>query len=233
MKAVIMAGGEGVRLRPFTYIIPKPLLPVGDLTVLEHAIMELARSGIEDIFISTNYHARQFQECTPYGEKYGVKLFLFKENRKLGTAGALYLIKDNLDNPFCVLNGDLIFRVDIAGMFRVHSEKNADITIGIKQHRLTVPYAIIERGADGALFEIKEKPTYTYYINAGIYVLSPSVLASLNAEAYLDMPTLIDSIRGSGGGVFVHDIGDQWLDMGQLSDYELAIDLIDQWKGNG
>lgn len=230
MKAVIMAGGEGVRLRPFTYLIPKPLLPVGDLTVLEHTIRDLAGGGIGEFFISTNYHAKQFQKCVPYGEKYGVRLHLFKEYRKLGTAGALYLIKDSLNDPFCVVNGDLIFRVDIAGMFRFHREKSADITIGIKQYRLTVPYAIIERAPDGALLDIKEKPTYTYHINAGIYVLSPSVLAALSAEVYLEMPILIDSIRVAGGKVFVYDIGDQWLDIGQISDYERAIDLIEQWK---
>lgn len=227
-----MAGGEGVRLRPFTYVIPKPLLPVGEVTVLEHTIRELARNGIANVFISTNYHARQFQQCVPYGEKYGVKLCLFKESQKLGTAGALYLIKDSLDDPFCVLNGDLIFKVDIAGMFRMHREKNADITIGIKKHNLTIPYAIIERGQNGDLLDISEKPTYTYFINAGIYVLSPSVLASLSTEAYLDMPTLIDLTRGSGGKVLVYDIGDRWLDMGQISDYERAIDLIEQWNDN-
>ena len=229
MKAVIMAGGEGIRLRPFTYMIPKPLLPIKDITVLEHTIIELKRCGFDEIFISTNYQAKQFEKCLTYGKKYEVIIHLITENKKMGTAGSLYLIAEQFTEPICVVNGDLIIKASLDEMFKFHIRKSADVTVGIKRYNVKIPYAIISKD-DERLLDIKEKPIYNYYIGAGIYILSPSVLKKIDNEQYLDMPMLINNVKSSGGSVLVYDIGDYWLDIGQVSDYERAIELIEKWE---
>lgn len=229
-KAVIMAGGEGLRLRPFTYIIPKPLLPLGDSTILDHTVRCLIKNGFDEIFISVNYRSKRFDKWMSDGEKYNADIKLIKENKKLGTAGSLYLMRDFLTNDFCMLNGDLIIKVALDEMYRFHKQNNADITIGVKMHSLTIPYAIINKSEGGTLLDIEEKPTYNYSINSGIYILSPSVFNIMTHEQHKDMPELIDNVKKKGGGIFVYDIGACWLDMGQFSDYEKAVDIIDQWK---
>ena len=230
MKAVIMAGGEGVRLRPFTYVIPKPLLPIGNSTILERTIKCLTKCGFGEIFISINYRSQSFEKWMGDGEKYGAKIRLIKEKKKLGTAGSLYLMRDFLTDDFCMLNGDLIIQIDLDEMYWFHKQKNADITIGIKEHRLTIPYAIINKNKDGILYDIEEKPTYKYFINSGIYILNPLIFDIMFHEKHIDMPELIGNVKRAGGDIFVYDIGNRWLDMGQFSDYEKAVDIIDKWK---
>ena len=229
-KAVIMAGGEGVRLRPFTYIIPKPLLPLGDSTILDHTINCLIRSGFDEIFISVNYRSKNFDKWMSDVEKYSANIRLIKERKKLGTAGPLYLMKDFLNEDFCMLYGDLIIKVKLDEMYWFHKQKKADITIGITKHCLTIPYAIVEKDGDETLLEMHEKPTYQYCINSGIYVLNPSIFKFLLNEKYTDMPELIDNIKKAGGGICVYDVGDCWMDMGQFSDYEKAVDVIEKWE---
>lgn len=230
MKAVIMAGGEGVRLRPFTYMLPKPFLPVGDSTVFEHIIQNLKNCGFDDICISVNYQAKQFRKCLEYREKYGVKIQLSRERKKLGTAGALFNLKRRLKESFCLINGDLLTRTRLDRMHAFHERRNADITMGIKKHDVVIPYAVIQKNALQRLARIKEKPSYRYHINAGIYMLNPRVLRLLRRERRLDMPALIELVRRSSGKVFVYDIGEYWLDIGHLTDYENALDVIQTWK---
>jgi len=234
MKAVIMAGGEGVRLRPFTYMIPKPLLPVGNITVLENMIQVLKNCGCTEVLISINYQSKQFEDWLYNWKKNeggeSIKLLLLKEKKKLGTAGSLRLMEDHFTEPFCVLNGDLIIKVRLDEMLRYHNHKNADITLGIKQYNLTLPYAIINEDNNGKLINIREKPTYTYSINSGIYILSPSILKNIPYGQCVDMPGLINSLKKAGRKIVAYDIGDYWLDMGQISDYEIAINLIEKWR---
>ena len=229
-QAVIMAGGEGIRLRPFTYIIPKPLLPLGDSTILDHSIDCLTRNGFDEIFISVNYRANRFDKWIEKAEGYPAAIRLIKERKKLGTAGSLYLMRDLISDDFCMLNGDLIIKVNLDEMYRFHKEKEANITIGITKHCLTVPYAIVDKDEDESLLEMHEKPTYQYCVNSGIYILNPSIFGYLRDEKYTDMPELIENVKNSGGEIFVYDVGDCWLDMGQFSDYEKAIDVIERWK---
>lgn len=229
-KAVIMAGGEGVRLRPYTFILPKPLLPVGDTTVLDHIIDCLKTSGFGDIYVSVNYKSREFEGWIESRKADGVTVHLFKEPQKMGTAGLLGLIRELLTEPFCVVNGDLIMNVPLDGMYQRHVETMADVTIGIKSYQLTIPYAVINKDGDGMLESITEKPSYGYFINAGIYILSQSVFTHIPEDQPLDMPTLIDLLRKDNGRIFVYDIGERWLDIGRITDYEKAVELINQWK---
>ncbi|MBF0320453.1 MAG: NTP transferase domain-containing protein [Nitrospirae bacterium] len=230
IRAVIMAGGEGVRLRPYTFILPKPLLPVGETTVLDHIIDCLRANGFTDVYISVNYKAREFEGWLESRKDGGINVELYKEPRKLGTAGSLGLIRGKLTEPFCVVNGDLIMNVPLDLMYRRHLQTKADITIGIKGYQLTIPYAVVNKNADGLLVDIIEKPSYDYFINAGIYVLSQSVFKHIPHEHPLDMPQLIDSVKKDGGAIYVYDIGERWLDIGRISDYEKAVELIHQWK---
>ncbi|MBF0515583.1 MAG: NTP transferase domain-containing protein [Nitrospirae bacterium] len=229
-KAVIMAGGEGVRLRPYTFILPKPLLPVGDTTVLDHIIECLGSCGFGEVYVSVNYKAREFEGWLESRKADGTVVHLFKEPQKMGTAGSIGLIRDNLTEPFCVVNGDLIMNINIDKMYDRHVETGADITIGIKGYRFTIPYAVINKDGDDLLETIIEKPSYDHFINAGIYILSQSVFQHIPHERRLDMPSLIDSLKKAGGRISVYDIGERWLDIGRISDYEKAVELINQWK---
>ncbi|MEO5360437.1 MAG: sugar phosphate nucleotidyltransferase [Nitrospirota bacterium] len=225
-----MAGGEGVRLRPYTFILPKPLLPVGGTTVLDHIIDCLGDSGFSDIYVSVNYKSREFEGWLESRKDDAITVHLFKEPRKMGTAGSLGLIRDKLTEPFCVVNGDLIMNVPLDEMYDRHIETKADITIGIKGYQFTVPYAVINKDSDDLLESIMEKPSYSYFINAGIYILSQSVFKHIPQDQPLDMPSLIDSLKKAGGRIYIYDIGERWLDIGRISDYEKAVELINQWK---
>ncbi|MCG6552785.1 MAG: NTP transferase domain-containing protein [Candidatus Magnetominusculus sp. LBB02] len=229
-KAVIMAGGEGVRLRPYTFILPKPLLPVGDTTVLDHIIDCLRTTGFSEVYVSVNYKSREFEDWLESRKADGITVTLYKEPRKLGTAGSLGLIREQLNQPFCVVNGDLIMNVPLDKMYERHLQTRADITIGIKGYQFTIPYAVVNKDKDGMLESIVEKPSYDYFINAGIYILSQSVFQHIPQGEPLDMPSLIDALKRAGGRICVYDIGQRWLDIGRISDYEKAVELINQWK---
>ncbi|MBF0554992.1 MAG: NTP transferase domain-containing protein [Nitrospirae bacterium] len=229
-KAVIMAGGAGVRLRPYTFILPKPLLPVGETTVLDHIIDCLRASGFGDVYVSVNYKAREFEGWIESRKADGMTVHLYKEPRKLGTAGSIGIIRGQLTEPFCVVNGDLIMNIPLDKMYLRHVETNADITIGIKGYQFTIPYAVVNKDGEGLLETITEKPSYDFFINAGIYVLSQSVFKHIPEDRPLDMPELIDAVKKDGGRIYVYDIGERWLDIGRISDYEKAVELINQWK---
>ena len=225
---MIMAGGEGLRLRPFTYVLPKPLLPVGDISPLEYSIRYLKNTGFREILVSTNYLKEKFQVCVEYEQKYNIDIRQIDERIKMGTAGSLDLMRQYLDEPFAVLNGDLLAHPPYIPMFQSLEECDADIVIGIKKHITQIPYGTIRFNQDKDLCEITEKPILEHWINAGIYVLHPRVLDFVETETYLDMPSLIDKIK-ERGQVRVHDIGDNWLDIGKVEDYEKADRILQTW----
>ena len=228
MKAVIMAGGEGMRLRPFTYVLPKPLLPVGDISPIEYSIRYLKNNGFKEIIISTNYLKEKFNICYKFAEEYGIKLHLIDEDVKLGTAGSLDLMREYLTEPFVVLNGDLLAQPPYKAMFQTMNDGNADILIGVKKHFTQIPYGTITFDAENNLLEIYEKPKIEHWINSGIYLLDPRVLNYIEHQTYLDMPSLIERVE-SNGKVKVHDIGENWLDIGKVEDYESASLVLHSW----
>jgi len=225
-----MAGGEGVRLRPFTYLIPKPLLPVGDKSVIEHMICALANYGFDEIFVTTNYRAEDFAKCLDFGTKYGVKVELIREHKKLGTVGAVSLLSESLTGPFLLVNGDLIVDTDLSSMVDFHKSYGGSITIGIKKFCEKIPYGVVEWNEDYELVSITEKPEVVRHVNAGIYVLDITVIKYISNNGYMDITELIERIKQVPGKILVYDIGDCWMDMGRFRDYEKAIEATEEWK---
>lgn len=225
-----MAGGQGIRLRPLTYVVPKPLLPLGNITILEYLVKNLSKNGFDDIFLMCFYQHEKFRPCLSYAEKYRIKMQMVVEEKGMGTAGGIFLVKKKLDNDFLVINGDLLVEMDFKSMFDFHLTQNADITIGATRYTFTVPHGVIEPDEDNHLKNITEKPQFSHLINSGIYVLNKSVLGSEeNGNSSLDMPSLISLAKGKNKSVLVYDIGDHWLDTGELDEYERAVGQIEEW----
>jgi len=233
MQAVIMAGGTGVRLRPFTYLVPKPLLPLGDTTILEYMVRSLSTQGVDEIFLITSYQNHRFDQCREYGSKYGIKVNICFEGIKMGTAGGIRLIRDQLDSDFLVLNGDLVVRMKFISMLNYHVRNKADITVGTTEFRFTIPHGVVELNKHSDLVNIAEKPTYCSMINAGIYALNTSIFNLFNSKEnsnYLDMPSLVTSAKNRNMKVKAFNIGEHWLDTGKLVDYERAVEAIEGWS---
>jgi NDP-sugar pyrophosphorylase family protein len=230
MQAVIMVGGSGIRLRPFTYVIPKPLLPIGDETLLENMIRSLNNSGFDEIFLMTSYQHEKFNQCYKYESKYGVSINICHEEEKMGTAGGITSLKGRLDNDFLVLNGDLLVKMDFLNMFNYHRDYKADLTIGVTEFSYRLPYSVVKFNSENTLIEITEKPTQIYNVNSGIYVLNSSLFKMLLKEEYLDMPRLISLAKKNAKKIIKFDIGNCWLDIGQLEDYEKVVHTIEEWN---
>jgi len=230
MKAVIMAGGEGIRLRPFTYLIPKPLLPLGNETVIEHTI-RLSRSyGFDEIFITTNYRAKDFERCLNLNSKYKITVHLVKERKKLGTVGALKLASEFLTEPFLLVNGDIIFDTNLSLMVDFHIKNKADITLGVTKHSVEIPYGVVDWKSNRELRSLTEKPTSHNYVNSGIYMMNPSIVRLIPRNNHMDFPALLEKVKQNSGKIFVYDIGSRWLDVGRFADYENAIEAIQKWE---
>ena len=235
MQAVIMVGGQGVRLRPFTYMIPKPLLPLGGITILEFMIKSLSESGFKEIFLLTSYQHKKFDQCHSYADKYGVTVDICFEGEKLGTAGGITLLRERLNDDFLVLNGDLIVKTDFESMFAYHQSEKADITVGTTEYRINIPHGVVCQDEGSDSIHIQEKPKVPFIVNSGIYALNRSVFElfdSADISNYLDMTALISLANSNNRKVLACDIGDCWLDTGQLDDYQRAVEVIEEWNAS-
>lgn len=217
---VIMAGGEGLRLRPLTENTPKPLLFVGGKPILQHIIENLRDEGFSDIVIAVNYLAAQIQEFFADGSDFGVRIRYVKEEVPLGTAGALSLLEEPTVTPLVVMNGDLISTASVGKMVEFHVHENADITVGAKVIETTTPFGVLL--TDGPVVKaIEEKPTRSDLVNAGVYVLSGKVIAKLSRTAPTDMPELIEQ-NLAGQRVLAFPLHEDWLDLGRQADLDKA-----------
>jgi len=224
MKAVIMAGGLGKRLRPFTEILPKPLLPVGDSSLLSITVKHLAKHGFDQVFIATGYKSEYIEAHLKDGSDYGIKITYSKEPEKLGTAGPLNLLKKHLTEPFLVMNGDILTNMDFGKLFRDHKKSPAVMTIVSKRFRTPLDYGVIE-AKKGYITKIREKPVMTSDINAGIYILDPVVLDDI-MDGHDLMTDVIRRVIDKGMKVRKHMLSEYWLDIGQMDDYQKAKDDV-------
>ncbi|MGD0649945.1 MAG: sugar phosphate nucleotidyltransferase [Verrucomicrobiia bacterium] len=221
MKAVILAGGLGTRLRPFTEIIPKPLLPIGEKSVLEIQIGHLKKYGFDDIFLATNYKADYLERFVGDGSQYGVRLTVSRETEPLGTAGPLTLLQDKLTEPFVVMNGDILSLLDFAAFYQFALQQQAWLTIAI--HRHITPYAFGDIFFDGdRVTGIEEKPNIVKFILAGIYVMRPEIFTVIPPNTYVGMDLLIKEMLRRNLPVVKHEMKEYWLDIGQPGDYAQA-----------
>jgi NDP-sugar pyrophosphorylase family protein len=228
MDAVVMAGGKGTRLRPLTYAIPKPLLPVGERPILEILLAQLKRSGFTVVYVSTGYKAELIKSYFGDGARLGLKIKYVDEPEALGTAGALALLKNRLVSPFLMINGDILTKLDYAKFFNFHVSGSAAMTVGGVDYRVQIPFGVIE-SRNGVVSGVTEKPTADYLVAAGIYALSPEALDGLDAPVRLDVPDLMTKLLKEGKKVLTYRITDPWLDVGKLSDYEKASEEVASW----
>lgn len=220
---VIMAGGMGTRLRPLTEHMPKPMIPVGGKPVLEGIIERLAEQGFHKIFLSVNYQAEKVESHFGDGSKWGVDITYLEEEQRLGTAGALSLLPQKPRESFLVMNADLMTDIDFRRLLDFHVEQAADATMGVREYCFQVPYGVIEM-AGHQITRINEKPTQSYFVNGGIYALSPHVLSYVRKGQLHDMPDLFNEIIEDGGMSAAFPIHEYWIDIGQLDDLEKARD---------
>lgn len=221
MKAVILAGGLGSRLKPFTEVIPKPLLPIGEKAILEIQMDRLKRYGFDDIYLATNYKSDYIENFFGDGSKFGVKLTISKEEKPLGTAGPITLLKDKLTEPFIVMNGDILSAVDFTDLYNFAINRNSMLTISIKKE--ITPYAFGNISFNGDFVtDIEEKPDIITYILAGIYVMKPEIFSIIPDNEYFGMDTLIKKMIANHHPILKYDLKEYWLDIGRLNDYEKA-----------
>ena len=220
MKAVILAGGLGTRLKQFTEIIPKPLLPVGERSILEIIINKLKEHGFDEIFIATNYKSYMFESYFGDGSQFGVKITYSKEKEVLGTAGPLKLLKDKLNEPFLVIYGDILTSLDFKKLKDFHIKNKADFTLVTKENYLPISYGVIE--SEGNIIKnIEEKPTVKTQINAGIYFLNPDVIDYI-PDGFFHMTELAKELIKRGKKVMKYELKDYWIDVGEKESYEKA-----------
>ena len=226
--AVIMAGGKGTRLKPFTRVLPKPLIPVGDKTIIDHIIDRFCDHGVDQYFLTVNYMSRIirvfFEEKSP---EYAVEFI--EEPEPMGTAGSLRLAMDQLKTPFFVSNCDIIVEADYADIYRFHCDGPYDITMVAVAKQYNIPYGVCELDEQGQLDVIKEKPEYNFLVNTGFYVLSPHVLGMIPENGMFHMTHLMEMVKEKNGRVGVYPISEKsWIDVGQWGEYREALKIMGQ-----
>ena len=220
-RVVIMAGGLGSRLRPLTDNTPKPMLRVGDKPILATIIETFAEYGFRDFCIAVNYKGQVVMDYFGDGSALGVKIQYLEEDRQLGTAGALALLKPGPQHPLLVMNGDILTRVNFQHLLEFHQANGAVATMCVRNHDYQIPYGLVSVDGD-RLIAIDEKPRHRCLVSAGIYVLEPEALQWVDAGQRFDMPTLFERLIGSGKRTAAFPIREYWLDIGRMEDFEQA-----------
>lgn len=214
---VLMAGGRGSRLMPLTKDKPKPLLPVGGKPVIERQIEQLIQHGFRRFYISVNYLGNMLEAHFGDGSRLGIEITYLREDKPLGTAGALARINGETA-PIIVMNGDIISKTDFSNMMSYFLEGHVDATVGVREHLYTVPFGCVALREGGLVAGIEEKPSFRHLINAGIYVLSPSALAHVPKDEFFDMPQLLQALVDENRRVNTYQITEEWIDIGQKED---------------
>lgn len=226
-RVIILAGGRGRRLEPYTSILPKPLMPIGNRSIIEIMVAQLADAGFRNLTFSVGYLSHLIRAVFDNGRGRGVNIDWVMEPEPLGTAGPLRLV-EGLDSPFLVMNGDLLTTLDYGAMLEAHHASGNVLTIATHRRRIQIDYGVLhldENGGTSQIVEYEEKPEMSWNVSMGIYVLEPSVLGELPAEGAFDFPDLVKRVLDDGlpVGAYVHD--GLWLDIGRHEDYQNAVEL--------
>ena len=231
MKALILVGGKGTRLKPYTTSIPKPLLPVGDRPILEIILFQLKLAGITDITLAVGHMSQLFESFFQDGKKYGLNISYSFEDKPLGTAGAVASVIDNLGKDFIVMNGDLLTSLDYKKLIKYHLNNKSSATIATFKREVKMDFGVIEMEKDGKLKSLVEKPSFFYNFGMGINLLNAeSVKSLLKKNGYLDMPDLMLKLKDQGKSVFCFTEDCFWLDMGRPEDFEKATEVFEARK---
>lgn len=221
LRAVVMAGGFGTRLRPITEGLPKPMLPIGDRPLLELILRQLRVAGIRHVNLATHYKADIIARHFGDGRGFGVEIRYVEEDQPLGTAGALSLLGASSE-PLLVINGDVLTQVDFQSMLDFHRHHTADMTVAVREHEVRLPHGVVE--TDGtAITAISEKPVLRHFMSAGIYLLNSEICRFVPSGQRYDMTDLISRLIAEGRRVVSFPVREYWMDIGQVEDYEKAL----------
>lgn len=231
MRAVILSGGKGTRLKPYTTVLPKPLMPIGDMPILEVVLRQLKAAGIERVTMAVGYLAELLQAFFGDGKRLGLRIDYSMETKPLGTVGPLTLIPD-LDGTLLLMNGDVLTTLDYGALIDYHRRSGGVATIATYDRHVKVDFGIIEADASDRLTGYVEKPTLDYRVSMGVYVFEPEILAYLEPNEYRDFPDLIKTLIGEGKKVVSYPFDGYWLDMGRPDDYARAIEEFEsrRWE---
>ena len=220
LPVVIMAGGKGSRLKPLTNVLPKPLIPFGEKTILEDIMDRFIEVGCKQFFISVNYKSEMIKHYFTSLVKTNYNISYFEEDKPLGTAGSLYLLKNKITKTFFVSNCDIIIDADYGGLLKFHLENHNELTIVSALKQYPIPYGTIETGKNGKLIDLKEKPELTFQINTGMYILEPHLLNEIPENDFFHITHLIDKVSKRKGNVGVFPISEgSWKDIGDWAVY--------------
>jgi NDP-mannose synthase len=222
MKAVVLAGGQGARLAPYTKILPKPLMPIGDMPILEILLRQMKRAGIQDVVLTVGHLAHLLQTFFQDGCQYGLRIHYSYEQQPLGTAGPLSLI-EGLDDTFLVTNGDVLTTLDLQDLVAFHKQSGAAATIASHSRQVNVDLGVIQFNGGQEIIGYTEKPTFDYFVSMGIYVFEPCVLQYIPYNQYLDFPNLVLRLISYGERVVGYPFTGYWQDLGRPDDYEQAV----------
>jgi NDP-sugar pyrophosphorylase family protein len=221
MKAIVLAGGKGARLAPYTRILPKPLMPIGDMPILEVLLRQMKRAGIEDIILTVGHLAQLLRTFFLDGSQWGMNICYSYEDKPLGTAGPLSLIKD-LDSTFLVTNGDVLTTLDLQELLAFHRSQGGIATIAVHRRQIKIDLGVVQWNGDNRISGYIEKPTYDYTVSMGIYVFEPRVLEYIPYNLYLDFPDLVLKLIAAGEKVSGYRFDGYWMDLGRPDDYAQA-----------
>lgn len=226
LPVVIMAGGKGTRLKPITNVIPKPLIPVGDKTILEEIMDQFEGIGSKKFYMSVNYKADMMEYyLSQLDHKYDIEFFM--EEKPLGTIGSVALLKGKITTPFFVSNCDIVIDQDYRDVYDYHKSNNNDITIVTAVKSIRIPYGVIETGEDGLMIGLKEKPEQTYMINTGVYILNPELIDEIPEGEFFHITHLMEKVKARGGRVGCFPVSEHaWRDMGEWPEYLKMINVL-------
>jgi len=229
MQAVILAGGKGRRLAPYTTVFPKPLMPIGDMPILEIVIRQLKKHGFTKIVLAVGHLAGLIEAYFGDGSKWGVEIIYSREDEPLGTAGPLSLIKE-LDDNFLVMNGDLLTNIDYSGLMRYHLESGALTTISMYTKDVPISLGVLELDDEGNIADYIEKPTLKYKVSMGIYIFNNRILNYIESGKYLDFPDLIKNLIKKGENIRGYMFEGYWMDIGRHEDYSRVLEEFESMK---
>lgn len=227
VRVIILAGGKGTRLKPYTTAFPKPLMPIGDMPILEVVLRQLRHFGFRKITMSVNHLAELIRAFFSDGAKWGLDISYCMEDQPLGTAGSIGLV-DDLTDPFLVMNGDLLTTLDYAAMLRSHAASGAWATIGVFRREVKIDFGVLEIDPHGQLVAYREKPRFDYLVSMGVNAFRLSATDFIVKQQYLDIPTLMMRLRDAGKPVGTFASECEWLDIGRPDDYEQAAETFER-----
>ena len=218
---VLMVGGLGARLKPLTENIPKPMLNVGGQPILKTIVKGFVDNGFTNITMCLGYMSNVIEDYFKDGSDFGANIKYIVEERRMGTAGALSLIKEKIDKPFFVMNGDLITNINYEQMLDFHEEQNSKATMCVREYDIQVPYGVVNV-INEDIVSIEEKPIHSFFINAGVYLLDPECINLIPKDEFYDMPSLFEKMILTDKKTISFPLKEYWLDIGRISDYERA-----------